>query len=182
MSYAASTTLFDSTYSKRIPRDLQRTWSIYERRSLRVSRHLESRRETNGSLSITVDVTIVLDSSVACLPSPEMHENRKFRTKPEWQRNMKMATAIERVADGIAYVAHNLEMGNLTDTRSFLEGDEPRFRSLDVISATNLQNDNDQTKSYHTLRAPAPVSPWISRSRVDNGVNPARRVARIRGQ
>jgi len=100
MSYAASTTLFDSTDSERIPRDLPRTWSIYESRSLRVLRHPESRRETNVSLSATVDVTIVLDASVTCLRSPEIHENRELGTKPEQQRNMKMATATERPVRG----------------------------------------------------------------------------------
>jgi len=111
MSYAALTTLFDSTYSERIPRDLPRTWAIYESRSLRVSRHPESRRETNGSLSIKAHVTIVLDASVACLRSPETHENRKLRAKPERQRNTKWRQN-GRFTDGIAYVAHNIEMGS----------------------------------------------------------------------
>jgi len=100
MSYAASTTLYDSTYSERIPHDLPRTWSMYESRSLRVSRHPESRRETNGSLSIKADVTIIFDASVACLQSPKMHENRKLRAKPERQRDTKMATATERPSNG----------------------------------------------------------------------------------
>jgi len=100
MSYAASTAPFDSTNSERVPRDLPRTWSLYESRSLRVLRHPESRRETNGSLSATANVTIVLDASVACLQSPEIHENRELGTKPEQQRNTKMATAAERPVRG----------------------------------------------------------------------------------
>jgi len=123
MSYAALTTLFDSTDSECIPRDLPRTWSIYESRSLCVSRHLESQRETNGSLSATTDVTIVLDASVACLRSPEMHEHRELGTKPERPRDTKMATATERPVRGQNRVRGlQLAMGNLTDTCSRDQG------------------------------------------------------------
>jgi len=100
MSYAVSTTLFDSTDRERVPRDLPRTWSIYESRSLRVLRHPESRRETNGTLSATADGTIVLDAPAAWLRSPEIHESRERGTMPERQRDMEMATATERLVRG----------------------------------------------------------------------------------
>jgi len=88
LSYADSITLY-RTYSERIPRDLPRTWSIYKSRSLRVLLHPGSRRETNGSLSTKVCVTIILDASVACLRSLEIHENLKLRSKPWRNRNTK---------------------------------------------------------------------------------------------
>lgn len=185
MSYAVSTTLFDSTDSGRIPRDLPRTWSIYESRSLRVLRHPESRRETNGSLSATAYVTIVLDASVACLRSPEIHENRELGTMPERQRDTKMATATERPVRGRNRVRGVQNSDGQPHRYSLpLTGDDPRSRPLDNLGC-DTQNDNDKIRFAERLQAESArtrVIPWISRSRVDSGVNSARRGARISGQ
>jgi len=183
MPYAASTTLFDSTDSERIPRDL-RTWSIYESRSLRVSRHPKSRRKTNSSLSTTADVTIVLDASASCLRLPEIHESWKLGIKPERQRDTKMAT--ERPVFGWNRV-RGLQYSDGQPHRYLLPwtGDDLRL-VLSPISAATHTRLTTTIQLYRrrliVMSARTRVSPWISRFRVDSGVNPARRGARIRGQ
>jgi len=139
MSHAASTTLFDRTDSERIPRDLPRTWSIYESRSRRVLRRPESQRKTNGSLSITADVTIVLVASVACLRSPEIHENWKLGTKTERQRDTKMATATERPVRGRNRV-RGLQLCDGQPHRYLLPraGDDPRLVLSPISAVTHL--------------------------------------------
>jgi len=99
---------------------------------------------------------------------PRENETRKWRRRQNG-----------RVTDGIAYVVHKIKMGNLTDTRSCLQGMASApfpllvFRDNDTTSTTTKDNN---------CTARVPESAWISQSRVDNGVNSARRGARMRGQ
>lgn len=128
MSYPVSTAIYDSTDSVRIPRDLPPMWLIYKSQSLRVSRHPESRTETNGTLSSTAVVTIVLDGSAACLRSPEICENRTLGTKLERQRDTKMATAIERSVFGRNRLRGSQYNDGQPHRYVFLQlGDDPRF-------------------------------------------------------
>jgi len=54
----------------------------YTRAGYYAFRDTPTPRETNGPLSIYANVTIVLDASVACLRSPETHQNRNLRARP----------------------------------------------------------------------------------------------------
>jgi len=177
--------LFDSTDSERIPRDLPRTWSIYESRSPRVLRYPESRREPNGSLSTMHDVTIVLVASGACLRSPEIPENRELGTKTGRQRDTKIATATERQVRGQNRVRGlQLTMGKLTDTCSRRQG---MILGLVLSTTSAATHKTTTTRGDYQTRlcfesARTRMIPWISRSRVDSGVNSARRGARINGQ
>jgi len=76
MSYAASTILFDRTEGEcNPPRFTAHVVDIREPVATRFTTPRIPKRETNSSLSTTADVTIVLDASVTCLQSPEIHKN-----------------------------------------------------------------------------------------------------------
>jgi len=97
---------------------------------------------------------------------PRENETRKWR---RWQNG--------EITDRIAYAAHKLKMGNLTD---MLAPCRRTGWSSAPSSQFLLRNSHDNDKTIATVQpletsARARVSPWISRSRVDNSVNPARR-------
>lgn len=99
ISYAVSTTLYDSTDSRRIPRDLSCTWSIREP-VYYAFRDTPNSRETNGLLSIYADVT----ASVA-----PVARNSKIDILGQGPRENKWAWRQNgQITDGIAY---KLKMG-----------------------------------------------------------------------
>jgi len=118
MSYATSTLLFDRTESEGNP---PRTWSIYESRSLRgfptPRIPKRERRTIPNRLRPTLRSSLRPRSLISGRPkytkiegSVQRRSNNETR---KWRRRQS-----GRSADEIAYVAHRLTMGNLTDTSS----------------------------------------------------------------
>jgi len=122
MSYAASTILFDRTKSEcNLPRFTAHVVDIREPVATRFTTPRITKRETNNSASTTADVTIVLDASVTCLWSAAIHEGAGQKPDDSETRKWRRRQG-GRSADGIAYVAHKLAMGNLTDIYSRGQG------------------------------------------------------------
>jgi len=157
MSYAASTILFDHTESECNPP--QFTAHVADiREPVRVLQHSEfriERRTVPYRLRPTLRSSLMPRSLVSGLPKymkiggsvqrPSDNETRKWRRRQSG-----------RFADEIAYVAHKLAMGNLTDTRSRGPG-----MILSSSSYSDLVGDphNDKiSNNDYPLRAPAPES------------------------
>jgi len=111
------------------------------------------------------------------------YENWKLGTKTERQRDTKMATATARPVRGRNRV-RGLQLCDGQPHRYFLlwSGDDPWLVLSPWSRLRHTWRQHRNTCRLLRLCARISVDPSISRSRIDSGVNPARRGARIRGQ
>jgi len=137
--------LFKTARTANVFLAIYRARGQYTRAGYNAFRDTPNPRETNGPLSIKANVTIVLEASlVSGRPKftkieilgqgPRENETRKWR----WRQN-------GQVTDGIAYVAHKLKMGNLTNTLTSVARDWSSASSSPFV--TQNDNDNDNLKT-----------------------------------
>jgi len=182
---AASTILFDRTESECNPPAIYRACGRYTRAGRYAfynTPNPEERQTVPYRLRSTLRSSLMPRSLLSGRPKYTRIESSVQRPSDnktqKWRRRQN-----GRSADGIAYVAYNYAMGNLTDRSwSQIKGwsSVPSSQVLDLRQAHDTRNDKRSRLLEPSARDR--VYPWISRSRVDSGVNPARRGARIRGQ
>jgi len=184
MSYAASTILSDRTEGECNPPRF--TAHVVDIREPVATRFFNTPNPEERDEQFRIDYCRRYDRPW-CLGHLSLvaRNTRKLGTKTERQRDTKMATATERSVRGRNRVRGS-QVSDGQPHRYFLpwSGDDPRL-VLFLRSPTTTLNATTRLLVNELLFAKSDrtrVSPWISRSRVDSGVNPARRGARVRGQ